>query len=261
MPFPIPLAVGLAGLAGSAISAWGQRRTNQANVDNAIQQQQMAQNWNLEQWHRQNQYNTPKAQMERFKQAGLNPNLIYGQGSPGNAAQVAPAKSGYAERKNDLLSFQNLGGLAASAAQASNIEKQGQLLEAQALNQASQAAYTNEQKKFVGEKAVAEIDKIGAEADNLRMQEKLNEARRSGQELENQIQKQIGKSRIDKWKEDARRAKFMATTAEKQAAIDALKLEVIQTLEKAGRSFLADPIKIGNMIYGFMYEQGYKLFN
>lgn len=29
-------------------------------------------------------YNSPAAQMERFKQAGLNPNLVYGQGTPGN---------------------------------------------------------------------------------------------------------------------------------------------------------------------------------
>lgn len=43
---------------------------------------------NLEQWYRQNEYNSPAAQMERYKAAGLNPNLIYGNGasSAGNAA-------------------------------------------------------------------------------------------------------------------------------------------------------------------------------
>jgi len=39
-------------------------------------------------WEIQNAYNTPAAQMERYKEAGLNPNLIYGQGTSGNAAQV-----------------------------------------------------------------------------------------------------------------------------------------------------------------------------
>lgn len=34
---------------------------------------------NLENWNRQNQYNLPSQQMQRFIQAGLNPNLIYGQ--------------------------------------------------------------------------------------------------------------------------------------------------------------------------------------
>ncbi|AXH77255.1 MAG: DNA pilot protein [Microviridae sp.] len=45
----------------------------------------------------QNEYNSPLNQMSRFKAAGLNPNLIYGQGNPGNqsspqqAADIRPA--------------------------------------------------------------------------------------------------------------------------------------------------------------------------
>lgn len=34
---------------------------------------------NLAFWNMQNEYNSPEAQMQRFKDAGLNPNLIYGQ--------------------------------------------------------------------------------------------------------------------------------------------------------------------------------------
>jgi len=34
----------------------------------------------LEDWNRQNQYNAPENQMRLYKQAGLNPNLIYGNG-------------------------------------------------------------------------------------------------------------------------------------------------------------------------------------
>lgn len=37
-------------------------------------------------WHMQNKYNSPIEQMERFKAAGLNPNLIYGQGTAGNSS-------------------------------------------------------------------------------------------------------------------------------------------------------------------------------
>lgn len=36
-------------------------------------------------WNLENEYNTPKSQMERYQVAGLNPNLIYSQGSPGNS--------------------------------------------------------------------------------------------------------------------------------------------------------------------------------
>lgn len=36
-----------------------------------------------------NKYNSPQSQMERFKEARLNPNLIYNQGTPGNQTQFA----------------------------------------------------------------------------------------------------------------------------------------------------------------------------
>lgn len=42
----------------------------------------------IEFWNMQNAYNTPEAQMQRFKDAGLNPHLIYGQGNGGNAAPI-----------------------------------------------------------------------------------------------------------------------------------------------------------------------------
>lgn len=42
----------------------------------------------LEMWNAANKYNSPASQMERFKAAGLNPNLIYGQGNAGNTATI-----------------------------------------------------------------------------------------------------------------------------------------------------------------------------
>lgn len=40
---------------------------------------------NLSDWDAQNFYNSPAEQMSRFKDAGLNPNLIYGQGNSGSS--------------------------------------------------------------------------------------------------------------------------------------------------------------------------------
>lgn len=42
-------------------------------------------NKNVEMWNLQNQYNSPQAQMQRLKEAGLNPHLMYGKGTVGNA--------------------------------------------------------------------------------------------------------------------------------------------------------------------------------
>ena len=62
--------------------------TNRANE--RMQQQQNA--WNLEQWNRNNEYNSPAAQMQRLKAAGINPDLMYGQnagGASGNSSSPA----------------------------------------------------------------------------------------------------------------------------------------------------------------------------
>lgn len=46
---------------------------------------------NLDMWNRNNAYNTPSAQMQRLKDAGLNPNLVYGTGTvSGNTSGQIP---------------------------------------------------------------------------------------------------------------------------------------------------------------------------
>lgn len=54
----------------------------------------------------QNAYNSPKAQMQRYLDAGLNPYLIYGNGqsSAGNQSQIGSYQSG-ADAFNSLMSF------------------------------------------------------------------------------------------------------------------------------------------------------------
>lgn len=63
----------------------------------ALQKQQ--QEWNVEMWNMQNEYNTPANQMARYQEAGLNPNMIYGQIGNGNAGQVPTYERAHAVRK------------------------------------------------------------------------------------------------------------------------------------------------------------------
>lgn len=46
--------------------------------------------FNLEMWNRNNLYNTPEAQMSRLKAAGLNPNMIYNNGSASTGNSSSP---------------------------------------------------------------------------------------------------------------------------------------------------------------------------
>lgn len=52
---------------------------------------QQEQAYNLQLWQLQNEYNTPAAQMKRYQDAGLNPNLIYGQSNEASAPASASA--------------------------------------------------------------------------------------------------------------------------------------------------------------------------
>lgn len=70
-------AAGLQARLNSEQQARNQERTIQANKEMAQYQ------WSkdLEMWNMGNKYNSPEAQMQRLKAAGLNPNMVYGSGS------------------------------------------------------------------------------------------------------------------------------------------------------------------------------------
>lgn len=79
---------GVGSLASGVINAISSKSNNKS-------QQQFAQNMYNQQradalsdWNMQNAYNAPAQQMARYKAAGLNPNLIYGQGNSGNSTPV-----------------------------------------------------------------------------------------------------------------------------------------------------------------------------
>lgn len=77
--------VALMGQLRSQMPYWGDEY-KQGAIDWNLKQLEYQQN--VDMWNRQNEYNSPAAQMQRFASAGLNPNLIYQQGNPGNASSA-----------------------------------------------------------------------------------------------------------------------------------------------------------------------------
>lgn len=74
-------------------------------------------------WQMQQDYNSPANQMKRFIDAGLNPNLIYGAGTPGNASSAPPTPD-YSKATNDIGSI-----IQAAKMNAVEIQKQQQTIE------------------------------------------------------------------------------------------------------------------------------------
>lgn len=89
MPLPIiPLIGAAASLGGGFLNFFSRQREGKLQREQDMKMAEYSYSKDLEMWNRQNEYNTPENQMQRFKTAGLNPHLIYGKGTPGNAQQM-----------------------------------------------------------------------------------------------------------------------------------------------------------------------------
>lgn len=83
------------GLVSNIFSSETNNANSRANVEAQKWENYQNRKFALDMWTRTNDYNTPLMQMQRFAQAGLNPHLIYGQGTHGNA-QMASTPMGKA---------------------------------------------------------------------------------------------------------------------------------------------------------------------
>ena len=123
--------------AGSAASGVAAGKLNKKNRDwqekMAAQQREYStemlnrQNaWNLELWNKENEYNSPEAQVQRLRDAGLNP-LFYGLDGTGNASSLESAQPLGYERAESNFSLNPVSASIDSAvkmAQVANIEAQ-----------------------------------------------------------------------------------------------------------------------------------------
>lgn len=148
----------LGGLGSSAMNNKAVQDTNKANMEIAKYQAQWQQQENekayqrsLKMWNLQNEYNSPTQQMARVRAAGLNPNLVYGNGVTGNSAgstpQYEPAKLnapamqayrgwnlGISDAISQFLAYRT------AKAQVDNMEAQNSLIRQQTATEATKQA-------------------------------------------------------------------------------------------------------------------------
>lgn len=82
---------------GGQMYATGKMNRKTRNWNN--QQIERQRDWSLSDWAMQNEYNSPKAQMARLAEAGLNPHLVYGNGADATAGQIASPQAASADNK------------------------------------------------------------------------------------------------------------------------------------------------------------------
>lgn len=137
----LPAIIGAVGsIAGSLASnnnidksIAAQKQENQANRDWNLNLAKLQNSWNIDQWNRENAYNSPSGQMSRYKAAGLNPDLIYGQQ---NLSAASPEMtSGDGSQPVDVSNLANkrtIGDMMVQASQTRLVNAQAKLAESQA---------------------------------------------------------------------------------------------------------------------------------
>lgn len=85
------LIVAGASALGQGVNAISQSSINKKTRNYNREMYEKQKQDNINQWHLQNNYNHPSAQMARLREAGLNPNLVYGNGADATAQSIQNA--------------------------------------------------------------------------------------------------------------------------------------------------------------------------
>lgn len=103
--------------------------------------------WALADWTMQNEYNSPTAQMQRLREAGLNPMLVYGKGADNISGAIRATESKSWNPKSPdtsglANSLFNQYDIAIKQAQADNFKVQNTVLQQEAMLKAAQTGQT-----------------------------------------------------------------------------------------------------------------------
>lgn len=155
----------------SAIAA--NKQEQQANREYNLNLARLQNQWNIEQWNREAEYNSPAAYRARLKAAGMNPDLAYG-----NVNGTAPA------------------GQSMTAGEASQPVDYSMLAGKRTIGDAIQAGLQMEQQEAQTSAIVAGTRKTRAEENNLVIEGKILSADALTRAAQNEQSLQIGKSQV-----------------------------------------------------------------
>lgn len=86
----IPAVIGAAQLIGSLFNSRQTRKNTKQQIAYQKEEAERERASNMEMWNTQTAYNSPKEQMARLQNAGLNPNLAYGSGNVAGLSADTP---------------------------------------------------------------------------------------------------------------------------------------------------------------------------
>lgn len=191
-----------------AVNSVGAAQGSRSGRKWALKQYERERADNLSDWQRQNEYNHPSSQMARLREAGLNPNLVYGKGADNTATAISGAASPSPEKwvPRDLP-LGDLGDslfrgvdLSMKQAQTDNLRVQNTVLsqeaelkKAQTLGTLSNTAMTDTQRNQLDSlfPYTLEGKKLDVREQTQRIQTQLNEDERRTLQTAQNLQKGI----------------------------------------------------------------------
>ena len=147
-----------------------------------------------EMWDYQNAYNTPVRQMQRLKDAGLNPALMYGQGTTGNANNMVQSKF---TELSPYTSATDIAQSTAAGVQLSMANAQKKLAESQAYKNTVDGLYRTKDydlAKKMNEQQVSSMaaseDETRQRIENLKSEKNLTDAKITSEGTINALNKE-----------------------------------------------------------------------
>jgi hypothetical protein len=193
------LIAGGAALAGTAGNTVAQGKMNRKTRKWAEKEREINRQYALQDYATMNEYNSPRAQMARFKEAGLNPNLIYGQQNEGATVRSTDQAKWNPESPNFDLGSAASAGLSAyndtrmRDAQIDLIAKQGAVQVQEAMLKAASTAQTAAQtaKTTFETQQAQSLSKISLQAAEAGVQKLLTDTAATVQQMDINKQKNL----------------------------------------------------------------------
>lgn len=94
---------------GGAFNSIFQGRQNRKNREFQERENQINRQFAVDMWNKQNEYNLPTNQMQRLRDAGINPHLAYSNGQPMNTSNAPATPSGVGSMPQGIAPQMNIG--------------------------------------------------------------------------------------------------------------------------------------------------------
>jgi len=170
MPIPLALAAAAIPAITDLVNSGSTLYTNAQNKKFSQQMYDRQRADALQDWDKQNKYNSPSQQMQRYKEAGLNPNLIYGQMSNSAAIRstdmkqpdfVAPKLQNTGQVMNNYID------LKLKEQQLSNDKQAGELLRQQTKAKELENQNVIDQSPYIAEERFQRSRLTGKQVDSI----------------------------------------------------------------------------------------------